>query len=339
MFGYTPNPNYDLFHSQAKIALSDPAAFHAVMILTAMHRGRMYGRCLPGMRVLWHRIEAIRIINARFRTQDLDQCLSEGSIFAVMVLSGAEKQWNAIGDREVETTGLRQLVIQKGGLKALHQQCPELELALYGLALLTPGMINPGLPALYEPSLPHCTRPQEQRLLAQELLDFLSLVNVTAEEQSGMHTDLIFAFAPDTALHQLLASPRRISGIYQNKMEIVQARLRGAILVYVHWMVLQSRDRKDLLNFSEHLRFVVRLEWLWKDSLRMLQWLLIKDQESTKLANHSVAWKTFRLVNTISTLDVATQSTIRDFLFGLLSILPLREIDMKSVEDQLVRSG
>lgn len=334
MFGYASNQKYDIFHSQAAMSLADPAAFNAFMIITNSVRDRLAGRNLPGVRVIRHRIEAIRIINERFRTQDLDACLSETSIFTVMLLTGMEKQWSVVGD-EPEATGLRQLLVQKGGLKVLRQQHPVLELALYGLALLTPRMLDPGLPALYESGQPHYDTLQEHHALVGEFLGFLTLVDTKARQNASHYLPLHSTFAPGTTMHELLISPPESFGILSNKMTVVSDRLRAGVIFYVHCMFAHSSKPEGLAAFLKHLKSIIRLNWIWEKSLRMFQWMLIKDQQSAILANPNNAWMAFRFVSTMCLLSDATQKAVYESLLGLLSGTPTLSIDIKRIGDEL----
>src|SRR5271163_2012320 len=77
LFQYTSNDTHDIFRHHASISLSDPAAFHAIMLMAAINRDRLVGRSLPGLRALYHRVEAIRLINERLDSKDPEVYLSE----------------------------------------------------------------------------------------------------------------------------------------------------------------------------------------------------------------------------------------------------------------------
>jgi hypothetical protein len=99
LYGYTPNGEDDIFaHRGLPISLSDPAAFHANMLMASISMDRISGHSLSGVRALRHRIEAIRLINEKLA--DPADCVSAGTIYTVTVLTCLEHNWGAVGSHE-----------------------------------------------------------------------------------------------------------------------------------------------------------------------------------------------------------------------------------------------
>jgi len=345
MFRYEPNPHHDIFRPQFSLVLKDPAPFHCAMLVAANTLARLSGQSLPGLRVLYHRIEAIRLINERFArfnihdnaqhlSRDQEGCLSETSILAVMLLTGFElKKWQLIGKQEVQATGFQQLLVLKGGLKALGQH-PVLETALYGIVLMTPSMMAAASPALYQTGQPHLDGILEQHALAVELMEFLTTTVVSEKQNSVPFSMLEFAFEPGSSMQQLMLSPPQMEGVYKDEAAILKERLRASVLFYVHCLIGAQKLPEDRLTLVNHLKWLIHREWIWKKSLRMLNWMLINKEETDGLADSDSAWRAMRLVNALFLLQ-GTQGMVQEYLLGLLSGERRVSLDLERVSKEL----
>jgi hypothetical protein len=70
-----------------KLAMRDAAGFHTVLSMAASHLDAMNG-IKPGQRALWHRTEAIRLVNRYLADPILST--SDRTIFAVAMLMAQE---------------------------------------------------------------------------------------------------------------------------------------------------------------------------------------------------------------------------------------------------------
>lgn len=194
------------------------------------------------------------------------------------------------------------------------------------------------------------TRAQEQRLVFDEFINFLKAVLALASTANSPYENLSFAFGPGLAVHKLLTAPSSQRMGYKVGWNLVfQQRCRVAILLHVHAMLLRqhrpghSPDRASLRRDAAHFRWVLAQESIWSNSLEMLQDLVVRKNESTKLMDPECSWKVLRLVGVADQLNPSTRETVKGFLLDCLgrdeidSLLygPLT-LDVDAIETELL---
>jgi len=318
MFGYMPNNNgFDIFRTQAQLVLTDPAAFHSLMILSTLRQGQIAGKTLPGMSALWHRIEALRLIKERIESGDMDKCTSEGSIYAVMCLMGIGAGWNAVDQNEFDSSALNRLVLLKGGLSVLSQAHPVLEMSLFGMAVLTPGLLRSDLYTVNELSVTN-QQGQDAKVLLYSLLGFLRGTSGLRRKSPSALGRVQAMFAPGTPTYSLLTYTPDHPGVYDHRQQILRKRLRQHIMLYT-FSVLLYASPYQVEEFVEHLQFVLRHSGIWQHSLRMFGWALIADVPKGALMFPAQAWQSYEMLCAVHCLEEDLQNDIVDYCLNLLT--------------------
>jgi len=318
LFGYIPNNNgFDIFKTQAQLALTDPVAFHSLMILSTLRQGQVAGKTLPGMNALWHRNEALRQIKERIDSGDMDKCTSEGSIYAVMCLMGIGAGWNAVDQNEFDSSALNRLVLLKGGLSVLSQAHPILEMSLFGMAVLTPGLLRSDLYMVNELS-GASQQHQDAKVLLYSLLGFMRGTLGLRNKSPCALARVQAMFAPGMPTHSLLTYTPDHPGVYDYRQQILRKRLCQHIMLYTFSILLYASSFQ-VEEFVHHLQFVLQHSGIWQHSLRMFDWALIADVPKGALMFPAQAWQSYEMLCAAHCLEEDLQKDIVGYWLDLLT--------------------
>lgn len=311
------------------------------MLLASITHDRLCGRSLPGIRSLWHRVEAIKLVNERLDSPDPSVSLSDTTIYTVSRLHVLEKQYNALANNEVHTSGIHRLIVQSGGLTRLSQQHPSIEIMVYLSALVTPGMLRSAAPTLYQPDSRKTTIQEEKCILATELLAFLTDMTARGKLYSEMCTTVKDAIANTGPICKLLSHRLPVSSTLsehaQKAMAYVNDRLRLACTLHLHCGYLLIESETGFASLVRHVEWVLSHEKLWRRSIRLMHYLLVQNETSANLAAPEMAWKVLRLAEATKLLSIPTAEKLFDALLGVLSGADGTEaIDLQSIKDELV---
>ena len=321
MFGYVPNnKGFDIFRTQAQLALSDPAAFHSLMVISTLRQGQLAGKSLPGINALWHRVEALRIVNERIDSGDMEKCTSEGSIYAVSCLMGIGAGWNAVDQDEFDSSALNRLVLYRGGFQVLSQAHPVLEMSLYGLAVLTPGFLRSDLYTVNELTAAD-QQGQDTKGPLYSLLGFVrGISNLKTKSPTALER-VQAMFVPGTATYSLLSHTPDHPGVVEGRQHILRKRLRQHILLYTFCILLYASPFQ-IEDFWHHLQFVLRHNSIWQHSLRMFDWALIADVQRGALMFPAQAWQSYEMLCATYCLEEELQIDLVSYCLDLLSRRP-----------------
>lgn len=316
-FGYLENDEgFDIFRTQAQLALRDPAAFHSLMIISTIRKDQLSGQTLPGMNVLWHRVEALKQVKGRIDGGDMVQCTSEGTIYAVMVLMGIGSLWNAVDPNEFHKSALNRLILYKGGLNMLSRSNPVLEMSLFGMAILSPGLLRSDLYAVNE--LSALDQHQDSRTLLYSLMGFLRGVSGCPEKIPVTLSRVQSIFSPGTPANSLLSFTPNHPGILDNHQHRLQQRLRQHIVLYV-FSVLLWASPFQIEHFFNHLHYILGHANIWRNSLRMLAWALVANVQEGSLLLPAQAWQSYEMLCAVHSLDEELQNDVLGYFLELLT--------------------
>lgn len=294
MFGYEPNDkDFEIFKSQAELALTDPAALHSLMTISTMRKDQAAGKTLPGMNFLWHRFEAIRTINERLRRGDVAECTTQGSIYAVMVLMGISLQWDALDVHEFGPEAINRLIVLKGGMRVINEQYPVLETSIFGMAVLNPGLLRSDLYTASDIEV--LNHDQDPRSMLYSVLGFLRASAKLREKCPVLLAEVQRRFSVGTAAHSLMCDEHTIPGIYDDRQHRMSIRLRAHITAYV-LCVLTYASQTQVRIFLEHFDFVNQHIDIWKNSLRMFAWALMCNITTGSLMFSMQAWQSYEML-------------------------------------------
>lgn len=316
LYGYTPNEAVDLIrHRGFVIAAQDAAAFHTNMLLATVNLDLLKGRTLPGMRALGHRVEAIRLINERL-AEPIEK-MEQSTIYTIIVLTCLQYVWRAVGSEEVRDGGLQQLLIKCGGLKALRRY-PLLEHTLYGVALVTPRMLSFASPDLYSEDEIRLTPEDERRAVSGELLELLH--SIKTRDHSWPISMLAFAFQPSSLLQNLIVSPTSdvLPSAADHTREAAE-RARLSILLHFHCILARLPEHAEIIKLARKLNNLIRDAWIWQNSLTMVQYMIVKAEDSAGIEDPDLAWQVMRLVEISALLAKETYNNMKEYMFALLS--------------------
>jgi hypothetical protein len=315
LYGYARNDSVDIFrHRGFPIASRDPAAFHANMLMASINLDILKNRSLPGMRALRHRVEAVRLINERLAVPT--KYLDESTLYTIITLTGLEQIWGAIGHNEVHSGSLEQVLIKCGGLKALRKY-PLLEHTLYSICLVVPKILSFGILGLYSGDNPHHSPREERRAVAAELVELLQ--STTSRSHSWPLSMLAFAFQPGSPLHETMMSPAYdLSKSNSRHSSEAAERSHLAILLRFHCVLRRLPEHAEVIKLVAKLNALIRDAWIWQNSLAMVQYMIVKADDSAGLEAVSLAWHVLRLVEICGLLSNATYQHVKQYLFILL---------------------
>lgn len=309
VFGYLQNDRgFDIFKSQAQLALSDPAAFHSLMITPVAIKGKLNGHALPGLSAIWHKSEALRIVKARIDSGNLETCISEGTIYAVMVLMGISAQWGSVERNEFHSSALSRLVFHKGGLEVISRAHPVLEMCILGMAVLNPGLLRSGL---YTTTGLNSFEQESQdtKVLLYGLLGFLrGTTELERKDLKGL-SSVKSAFAYGTPAHYLLSRAPNHPGIQAHHQEKVQRRLKFHAVLYIFSILLWGTPAQ-VQEFIMHLQFILSHARVWRNSLRLFQWSLIANIDRGSLMFSKQTWQAYELLCAVDRLDEELQEDV-----------------------------
>jgi hypothetical protein len=88
MYGFPQNSKFDILRDVVLVlAMESASSFHTILSAAATHMDAIHGRN-PGRRAIWHRLEAIRLINQQLSEPVLR--LSDDLIVTVSSLMATE---------------------------------------------------------------------------------------------------------------------------------------------------------------------------------------------------------------------------------------------------------
>lgn len=317
MFGYEPNDKgFEMFKTQTELALTDPAAFHSLMIISTLRQDQEAGKTLPGMSFLWHRFEAIKTIRERLERGDIDECTSQGSIYAVMVLMGITRQWDALDVHEFGPEALNRLIILKGGMKVISEQHPVLETSLFGMATLNPGLLRSDLYTASDVAI--LDQDQDTRSLLYSLLGFVRASSGLRLKHPQVLARVQTYFAPGTAAHSLMCDTHFHPGIYDDRQHRLTLRLRAHITAYVLCILIYASP-PQIQQFLQHFDFVNEHVEIWKSSLRLFAWALMSDVKTGALMFSMLAWQSYEIMSGGLQLPLNSRSRVLMFCLNILA--------------------
>lgn len=328
MFGYLPNNDgFDIFKTQAKLALTDPAAFHSLMIISTQRKDQLAGQTLLGMNNLWHKVEATRLIKERLEGGDISKCIDAGTIYAVMCCVGISAQWNAVEMHEFSASALEKLIIQRGGLKDISETDPVLETSLFGMAVINPGLFRSDLYTIPNPDL--LEQPQDGRVLLYSLLGFVRATDGLSEKMPETMARIQAVFGPGTAAFGLLSYTPDMPGILDDRQKRLQMRLQAHICLYVFSLLIYA-SAFQVQEFLHHLDYVHAHVNVWRNSLRMFAWALVCNIQKGSLMFSMQAWQSYEML--CSGFHVADELK-KKLLQYLLALLTGRTQQPKAMDD------
>lgn len=317
MFGYEPNDRgFEIFKSQAELALTDPAAFHSLMVISTMRQDQAAGRQLPGMNFLWHRFEAIKTITDRLSRGDVTECTTQGSIYAVMVLMGISLQWDALDVHGFGPETINRLIMLKGGMKAISEQYPVLETSIFGMAILNPGLLRSDLYTASDMGI--LDQDQDPRSMMYSLLGFVRASAGLQEKSPVALAEMQKMFAEGTAAHSLMCDEHFIPGIYDDRQIRITMRLRAHITAYVLCILIYASPWQ-IQRFLQHFEFVNQHVDIWKKSLRMFAWALMCDLKTGSLMFSMQAWQSYEMLAGGLQMPEPLRRQVLTFCLGILT--------------------
>ncbi len=149
MYGFPQNSKFDILRDVSFVlAMKSSSAFHTILSAAATHMDAIHGRN-PGRRAIWHRLEAIRLVNQQLADPVLS--LSDNTIVTISSLMATEvsslpmpqddemrvdqwvrpqRIWGGQGVAQTHATGLANIISRRGGLQTLRNS-PRVEFHLY----------------------------------------------------------------------------------------------------------------------------------------------------------------------------------------------------------------
>ena len=320
--------------------MDDPAAFHALMLFAAVNDDRFSGRIIPGMRSLHHRLEAVKLINDRLDSPDPNVKLSKSTIYTVSRLHVLEKQFKAVGNDEVHTSGVQRLVVLFGGLHKLAEAYPSVTVMVYLSALVTPGMLRSASPSLYGNGDQNTDMSHERYALASELLDFLEQLSSDGKNHYRKCALVKSTTGNTGPICKLLTTSATAKPGFaehtRHAIMFLNNQLRLSSILHTHLAILAIQSSEDLTMLVQHLRWILSYERLWRTSIRLFHYLLIQNAETENLANPDLAWKVLRLSDGLKLLPPETREELREVLLGVLSgASTMDELDIGAIRAQL----
>lgn len=317
VWGYLPNDNgFDMFRTQAKLALTDPAAFHSLMIISTQRKDQIAGQSLPGINNLWHKVEAIRLIKERLESGDISRCTDAGTMYAVMCCIGISAQWNAIDMHEFSAATLEKLIIKRGGLKDISEKDPVLETSLFGMAVINPGFFRSDLYTIPNPSL--LEQPQDGRVLLYSLLGFMRATTGLCEKMPETMARIQARFGAGTAAFELLSHTPDMPGISNDRQKRLQLRLQAHVCVYVFSLLIYA-SAFQVQEFLHHLDFVYAHVNVWRNSLRMFAWALVCNVQKGSLMFSMQAWQSYEMLCSGFQIPDEMKRKLLLYLLGLMT--------------------
>lgn len=327
IFGSPTDSEYDIVRDRDfAVALTDSATFHALLLTAGTYLDYFRGLPQHNARALWHKHEAIDIISQRL--EDPIARNSEGTLHAVALIASIEHKWGS--GHEVHVKGLLNLVSQMGGIEELRKR-PRLEHTLFSFGLTNPGIA--GLASFLGSSQHLLLTSQRRQVLRSEFWSFLG--DIMIHSVSDPH--LFELYAPllkfGSAIHELLIAPTWHATPLRPEHSVrLHERIRVNTLLYMHCAILKAQVQGDPDTAVGHLKWLLLRENSWCGSLRMLQYLLVKDETSTSLRDSGLAWKSLRLLSVMEwlrpTVFVQTTKYLLDVLTvgGGMTVLDLEQL-------------
>ena len=316
LFGNPKGSEFDIIRDRDfSVAISDPAPFHALLLVASIYLDHLRGLPPQGDRSAWHRLEAVRLINQRLG--DPAERSREGTLHAVALMASVERLWGT--GHEVHVAGLHQLVVEMGGLAALRS-FPRLECTLFAFGLTTPGIAQLGNLVFSGSRQRGLSPAQEREMLASEFWSFFADVVVHSVSSPHLLGSCAQVVKPGSAMYNLLTAPTwHATPLHPPHSVSIHERIRLNTLIYLHCTLLQAQGAADLKENVKHLWWLLRRERIWKGSLRMLQYLLVKEEMSVRLRDPDLAWKSLRLLSVAEWLSPSSFNNLKIYLLNLLS--------------------
>jgi hypothetical protein len=316
LFGYPSSSNFDIIrHRDFPVAINDPAAFHALMLTACTYFDHLRGLPPRGARSVWHRLEAVTLLNRRLGSSA--ERNTEGTLHAVALMASIEHKWGT--GHEVHVAGLHKLVVDLGGFAGLRNH-PRLESTLFGFGLTNPAIAQLGSLAFCKSGQARLSSVQERNILVSEFWDFLTETIVHSISSPRLFQSSAQIVTPGSAIYNLLAaSTWHATPLRPNISVRLHERARLSSLIYLQCTLLQTRGQADLDEFVRRMRWLLRCEGDWKDSLRMFQGMLVMEEKVARLRDSDLAWKSLRLLTVVEWLSPSSFDAIKKYLLALLS--------------------
>jgi Fungal specific transcription factor domain len=88
MYGFPQNSKFDILRDVSfALAIENPSGFHTILSAAATHMDAIHGRN-PGRRAIWHRLEAICLLNQQLADPVLS--VSDNTIVTISSLMATE---------------------------------------------------------------------------------------------------------------------------------------------------------------------------------------------------------------------------------------------------------
>lgn len=92
-----------------------------------------------------------------------------------------------------------------------------------------------------------------------------------------------------------------------------------SILLRFHCILRRLPEQSDLIALVTKLNALIRDAWVWQNSLAMVQYMIVKADDSASLKDANLAWQVLRLVEVCGLLSHETYNNVKQYLFVLLS--------------------
>ena len=92
-----------------------------------------------------------------------------------------------------------------------------------------------------------------------------------------------------------------------------------SILLRFHCMLSRLPEQGEIVKLVSKLNILIRDAWVWQNSLAMVQYMIVKADDSAGLEDVNLAWHVLRLVEICGLLSTKTYRNVKQYLFTLLS--------------------
>ena len=316
------NPFRDVIFS---LAMDDPPSFEAIMAISACHNDALHQQ-KPGAASAFHRMKALRLLQDRISNSEC-QSVSEGTIFTTSALWCLETHYGNDTAMFSHISGLRQMIIDRGGLETLETN-PKLQMIIAWCMLALPGVMSFGRSKLLESSAEVEVDPVEAVLdpCRDEVQSFLEKIQQSSQSRPCPYKAESFAFQQGSPLQRLLSGPciPRVGHYGLGKAHVTRAICRLAILLHIHSIFLDFQASADLIR--HHMRriraSVIEHELdrnLNVDSAAILLWAIMKDECAIGLENPARTWQVARMISVAKSKTLEWVENVAEMLLGYLT--------------------
>ncbi len=344
MFGASVRSDFNPFRDIIfKIAIEDPPSFEVIVALAAAHNDALHKRDI-GAETALHKMKALRLINDRLTNAEGNK--EDGTIFTIAALWCLEVHYGNEKAIQSHIAGLRQIIINRGGLDTLGTN-PRLQMIIMWCILTLPGVMTFGSSVMLEDSSGVSKDNPPERSLEpcrRELINFFDEVHRLAISPSSPYPAESFAFQSGLPLQRLLSGPcQPREGQYRLTVaRDLQAICRLAILLYIHTIFLDYHALPDIIK--THLKKlrarIVEHELdrnLSIESIELLLWILFKDEAATRIDDISRTWRVARMMSVAKSTSRQWLVSAGELLFSYLRGQPGLRKDVDAVLAEISR--